>query len=45
MLARTYEPLITVLIETSTQLPLGRRVAFHLEIVRQILAAQGMLGS
>jgi hypothetical protein len=45
MLARTYEPLITVLIETSTQLPLGRRVGFHLEIVRQILVAQGMLGS
>ncbi len=45
MLARTYPPLITVLIETSTQLPLSRRVGFHLEIVRQILTAQGMLGS
>lgn len=45
MLARLYDPLITVLIETSTQLPLGRRVGFHLEIVRQILTAQGMLGS
>ncbi len=45
MLARTYAPLITVLVETSTQLPLGRRVGFHLEIVRQILAAQGMLAN
>lgn len=45
MLARTYDPLITVLVETSTQLPLSRRVSFHLEIVRQILVAQGMLGS
>jgi len=45
MLARTYPPLITVLVETSTQLPLGRRVGFHLEIVRQILVAQGMLAN
>ncbi len=45
MLARTHPSLITVLVETSTQLPLGRRVGFHLEIVRQILVAQGMLAN